>query len=106
MSLERQRDAILRLIQRPPQHEPDSIAYCREELELLERSENDAEAAAEYAARNLLRIRAHAVQEMSPENRHQVYKARQLRVVALPDGDMEVSFGLGVDFSESETLSL
>jgi hypothetical protein len=82
--MERTRDYILRLIRNPPQHAPDSIAHCREEMELLERSQHDAEARAEYDARNYLRTRPSTLAEMPPENRYRLYKARQLRVVAAP----------------------
>lgn len=103
--LERERDHVLRLIRQPLQHAPDSVVYALEETELLKRLGHDPDAAAEHMARGALRVFPHAVAEMSPENRHRLYKARRVRAVAVPGGSLEVSFDGTVGFLESETVS-
>jgi hypothetical protein len=76
------------------------LAALQNRQEAIEALERDKEALLEYYAS----IAPEALDSLTPEERHQLYRMLRLEVIVRPDGDLEVSgvFGEGVPVSNSE----
>ena len=81
------------------EHELATLQNRQEAIEALER---DKEALLEYYAS----IAPEALDSLTPEERHHLYKMLRLEVVVRPDANLEVSgvFGEGVPLSDSELV--
>jgi polyhydroxyalkanoate synthesis regulator phasin len=82
------------------QRELEALRGRRERIEEMER---DRDALLD----NYARMAPEALNELTPPERHQVYRMLRLRVVITMDGELEVSgaFGEGAEFCPTETRS-
>ena len=92
--------ATLEELRETARWELDTLSRCREMIEELER---DKDAFLE----SYLGMVPEALDSLTPEEHHYVYKMLRLRVALRPDAPPEVSgrFGEGLDVSKTETAS-
>ncbi len=88
----------------PKSSEPDKPTRCLETLrdgqERIERLERDKDELLNSYAKRAPK----ALEGLSPEERHQLYRLLQLAVVVSPDRSLEVSGASGAEFVQSETV--
>jgi hypothetical protein len=85
---------------RTARRELEALRGGRDRIEEMERDRNTL-------LDNYARMAPEALNELTPEERHQVYRMLRLRVVITMDGELEVSgaFGEGAGFCPTEARS-
>jgi hypothetical protein len=85
---------------RTARRELEALRGGRDRIEEMERDRNTL-------LDNYARMAPEALNELTPEERHQVYRMLRLRVVITMDGELEVSgaFGEGTGFCPTEARS-
>ena len=87
----------LKVIRETAERELEALRDRQERIERLERDKDEL-------LNSYAKMAPRALEGLSPEERHRLYRLLRLKVVVSPDRSLEVSGALGTEFVQSETV--